>query len=179
VPRRAMRPERKTKRTILIVGEGPTEKAFLQHLHELYVSRDSDFAVKIESGFGGAPSAVIQKAVKLRSARAYDQCFVLIDSDRPLEMNHTLQERMNKRPRIEVLKSTPCIEGLFLTILGHSNFTRNSASTDQCKRNFEAYMTDDRKTDKRSYATRFTKQVLDAQRHAIPELDRILKAMQI
>lgn len=41
---------RKTKTAILIVGEGPTEKAFLQYLQEIYISREADVAVKIECG---------------------------------------------------------------------------------------------------------------------------------
>ncbi len=180
MPRRNVRPARSTKATVLFVGEGPTEKAFLQHLQGLYISRDADIVVKVESGSGGAPSIVIQKAVRLRSGRAYDRCFVLVDSDRPLEMDRKLKERMNKRPSIEVLKATPCIEGLFLAILGHTNFSQAGTSTDHCKRVFEAnYMTDDRKTDKRAYANRFGKAVIDAQRRIISELDAILKAMQV
>ena len=30
--------QRRTKKTILIVGEGPTEKAFLQYIKQLYVT---------------------------------------------------------------------------------------------------------------------------------------------
>ena len=36
------------KTTILIVGEGSTEKAFLQYLKELYVTREADFVIKVE-----------------------------------------------------------------------------------------------------------------------------------
>ena len=178
--RRDMRPSRSTKTTILFVGEGPTEKAFLQHLQTLYISRDASIVVKVESGSGGAPSSVAQKAIRLRSSRAYDRCFILVDADRPLVMDRKLEERMKKKPRIEVLKSTPCVEGLLLTILGHNNFSQSGTSSDHCKREFEAnYMTDERKTEKRSYASRFTKEILEAQRRNISELDAILKAMQV
>ena len=177
---RRIRPVKSTKTTILIVGEGPTEKAFLQYVKELYVSRDAEMVVKIESGSGGAPSSVIQKAVRLRGSRAYDKCFVLFDADRPLEMDSKLEDRMNKRPRIEILKSTPCIEGLFLAILRYPNFSQSRTSSDYCKREFEAnYMTDDRKTDKRSYSDKFSQLILDTCRRGVPELDSILNAMQV
>ena len=175
-----MRPSRFTKTTILFVGEGPTEKAFLQHLQTLYISRDANIVVKVESGSGGAPSSVAQKAIRLRSSRAYDRCFILVDADRPLVVDRKLEDRMKKKPRIEVLKSTPCIEGLFLAILRRNNFSQARTSSDHCKREFEAnYMTDDRKTDKRSYTDKFSRPILDACRGGVPELDSILNSMQV
>ncbi len=148
------KPARRSKMTILIVGEGPTEKAFLQHVKELYITRDYDFAVKIECGSGGAPHCVVQKAIRLRGSRAYDKCFVLFDSDRPLEIDSKLTHFMNKRPSVEILKATPCIEGLFLAILKHPNFAQQSAISSNCKRIFEIeYIAADKKTDKYAYST--------------------------
>lgn len=43
---------RHTKKTVLIVGEGPTEKAFLQYLKDVYVTREKNIAVKVECGSG-------------------------------------------------------------------------------------------------------------------------------
>lgn len=178
-PRR-IKPTRNTKTTILIVGEGPTEKAFLQYLKELYITRDYEFAVKIECGAGGSPCSVVQKAIRLRGSRAYDKCYVLFDADRSLETDYKLSDRMNKRPRIEVLKATPCIEGLFLAILKHPGFSQASSLSDNCKRDFHAnYISEDKKMDKRSYAVKFSRTMLDDHRVQVPELDLILKAMQI
>ena len=177
---RRIKPTKNTKTTILIVGEGPTEKAFLQYLKELYILRENDFAVKVESGTGGSPSSIVQKAIRLRGSRGYDKCYVLIDADKPLETDFKLADRMKKRPRVEVLKATPCIEGLFLAILKHSNFSQGSASSDYCKKEFEAtYLASDRKTDKRSYVDKFPKTLLDERRTQIQELDLILSAMQV
>ncbi len=178
-PRR-IKPTRNTKTTILIVGEGPTEKAFLQYLKELYIARDYAFAIKVECGSGGSPCSVVQKAIRLRGSRAYDKCYVLFDADRPLETDYKLSDRMNKRPRIKVIKATPCIEGLFLAILEHPGFSQASAVSDNCKRDFHAgYISEDKKMDKRSYSDKFSKAVLDSQRAYVPELDLILKAMQV
>ena len=177
---RRVKPTKNTKKTILIVGEGETEKAFLQYLKELFISREADFVVKVEGGSGGGPKGVVQKTIRLRSSRAYDKCFVLVDSDRPFDADSKLEERMRKKPRVEMLKSTPCVEGLFLAILQHRNFSQSSATSDYCKREFEAnYISADKKTDKRAYAEQFTQEVIKSRRTAVTELDAILKAMQI
>ncbi len=171
---------KRTKKAILIVGEGLTDKAFLQHIRELYVSRESDFVVKIEGGFGGAPRSVVERAVRLRQSRAYDRCYVLFDADRPLETDSRLERRMRKKPRIEILQTTPCIEGLFLAILRYPNFSPASTSSAYCKREFENnYIAADKKTDKRSFANKFPREALDKHRSSVPELDAILRAMQV
>lgn len=177
--RKKRKPARYSKTTVLIVGEGPTEKAFLQYLKELYVSRESNFAVKIECGSGGDPKSVIQKTIRLRGSRGYDKCFVLIDSDRPLKTDGELKRRMRAKPRIEILKATPCAEGLFLSILRHPKFSQNNTTSDICKREFEtSYISAGRKTDKRSYAGKFSRKFIDERREIVSELDAILKAMQ-
>lgn len=174
------KPIRHSKTTILIVGEGYTEKAFLQFVKETYITRDSDVAVQIECGTGGAPCSVVEKAIRLRGSRAYDKCFVLCDADRPLEKDGTLKSRMQKKPHIEVLNATPCIEGLLLAISKHPHFSQKSATSDSCKRDFEAqYLNEDKKTDKRAYASCFSRKIFDKRRNSIAELNAILKAMQV
>lgn len=169
------KPTRRTKKAVLIVGEGPTEKAFLQYIKELYITRHADVAVKIECGSGGSPRSVIEKTIRLRSSRAYDKCFVLMDKDRPLELNKTIKKRIKEKPCIEILWAAPCIEGLFLSILDNTN----PNLSDDCKREFEKnYIPSNKKTDKGSYTGIFTKDVLNQQRKNISELDAILKAMQ-
>ena len=175
-PRRKFR---RTKKTTLIVGEGPTEKAFLQHIQQTYVTRDMDIAVKVESGSGGSPKSVIEKAIRLRSSRSYDQCFVLVDKDLPFCPDRELKRRMRKKPHIEILNATPCIEGLFLAILD-PKFSQQSKLTDFCKNTFEEkYISQHKKSDKRSYEKIFSKQILDKRRQDVLELDAILRAMGV
>jgi hypothetical protein len=52
--------------------------------------------------------------MRLCGGRAYDKYDVLFYADRLFETDRKLSDRINKRPRIEVLRSTLCIEGLFL-----------------------------------------------------------------
>ena len=171
---------RRTKKTILFVGEGPTEKAFLQHIKQLYITRDMDLAVKVECGSGGSPQNVVEKTIRLRSSSSYDRCFVLIDSDLPFQPHGELKRRICKKPHIEILCAIPCVEGLFLAILKHPRFSRQSATSSMCKRIFEeTYIPHDRKTDKRFYKKLFPKEILDAGRRDIPEFNAILEAMDI
>ena len=176
---RPQRKQRRTKKTILIVGEGPTEKAFLQHIKQLYVTRDMDIVVKVECGSGGSPQSVVEKAVRLKSSRSYDKCFVLVDSDVAFEPDGELQKRIKKKPRIEMLNATPCIEGLMLAILKHPKFSQAKTSSDECKRMFDKYVPEDKKTDKRSYEGIFSKEILEARRKNVEELDCILRAKEV
>ncbi len=172
--------QRKTKTAILLVGEGPTERAFLRYIQEVYISRDSGVAVKVECGFGGSPKCVIERAMRLRANREYDGCFVVLDEDRLAEVDDKLRKRMKTRPPIVILPVQPCIEGLFLAILNHNNFSQTNAKSDFCKREFERfYLSGDRKTDYHAYSQYFQKAVLDSQRRNVAQLDAILKAINI
>lgn len=170
---------RRTKTAVLIVGEGPTEKAFLHYLRQIYVTREMDIILKVECGSGGSPRCVVEKAVRLKGSRAYDKCFVLVDTDRPFEFDKKLKSRMIMRPKIEVLKATPCIEGLMLVILKYPNFSQQGKTSDKCKSIFEKeYLSADKKTDKYSYEKIFSKQILEERRKNILELEAILKTME-
>jgi len=171
VPSQIFRMHRRTKKTVLIVGEGFTEWAFLQHIKELFITRHSDISVKIEHANGGSPEKVIEKALRLRASKSYDLCFVLLDNDVPFEPV--------ARPEIEVLSATPCVEGLFLAILDQSNFSQSSANTKDCKSLFENYISREKKTEKYAYRPIFTITVIRDRRTSVPELDAILKAMDI
>jgi len=60
--RRKIKKVRQT--TLLIVGEGAHDKAFLDHLKSLYDGRESGQRVKIESGDGGSPHDLIKNTIK-------------------------------------------------------------------------------------------------------------------
>lgn len=170
---------RHTKKTVLIVGEGPTEKAFLQYLKDQYITREMDIAVQVECGSGGSPKSVVEKAVRLKGSRAYDKCFVLVDADLPFEPDGELEKRMRRKPRIEMLNATPCIEGLLLAILD-TGFSKQTTTSVESKRMFETkHLPEDKKTDKRSYERIFSRQVIEERRSEVLELDAILKAMEI
>ena len=173
------RMHKRTKKTVLIVGEGFTEFAFLQHIKELFITRSSGISVKVEHANGGAPEKIVEKALRLRTSKSYDSCFVLLDVDVPFEPTASLTRKMKRKPEIQVLSATPCIEGLFLSVLDQINFLQSSTNTRDCKRLFDNYVPSEKKTEKYSYRPIFTITVLQERRNSLPELDAILKAMDV
>jgi hypothetical protein len=164
---------KRTKTAILIVGEGFTEQAFLLHVKDLFVKRDSDISVKVERSNGGSPEDIIKKAIRLRDSKGYDKCFVLMDADVEFNPTAKIKKLMNKKPGMQIILSEPCIEGLLLRILGE----RVPDSSDACKRSFHNFISEDKKTQKRSYERLFTKDVLMDKRSNIPALNEILNIL--
>jgi len=104
---------------------------------------------------------------------------VLIDKDLPFVPVGELKRRMSKKPSIQILNATPCIEGLFLTILD-AKFSQEAKTTDSCKCAFEGkYIPQGKKSDKRVYAKIFPRGVLDERRQKVIELDAILRVMGV
>ena len=172
-----MFPQRRTKTTVLIVGEGPKDQTFLHHLKEIYVLREGEIAVKVECGSGGCPRSVIQKAIRLRDSRDYDKCVVFVDGDVPLKIDRELNRRIKEKPRVEIRLIKPCMEGLLLEILRHPNFKRYGSPAGFCKREFEAYIPIGKQTETISYARIFPKHLIDSRRISVPDLNAILKIM--
>lgn len=116
--------------------------------------------------------------MRLKGSRAYDKCFVLVDADLPFEPDRELKKRMRRKPHIEMLNTTPCIEGLLLAILD-SDFSQQVVTSDESKRIFETkHLSEDKKTDKRPYERIFSRQIIEERRIDVPELDAILRAME-
>ena len=57
----ASRQLRKTNRTVLIVVEGETEEAFVQHLKRLYYHRGMRLSISLKNAHGHGPQGVISK----------------------------------------------------------------------------------------------------------------------
>lgn len=111
--------KRKLKRTLLstliIVGEGAHEKAFLSHLKELY-AQNTGQRVKLDSADGGSPEDIIRTTIKKTKHVAFDRKFILMDSDIEIDAK-TLA--MAKQAKITIIKSEPlCLEGMLLNMLG-------------------------------------------------------------
>ena len=85
--------------TLLVVGEGAHDKAFLNHLRDLFDGRETGQKVKVQSSDGGSPRDIIKAAIKSRHA-AYDRRVVFMDSDIPLTDKDTKYAQMHK---IEVM----------------------------------------------------------------------------
>jgi len=141
--------------TLIVVGEGAHDKAFLNHMKSIYDGRTSGQKVTINSADGGSPVDIINTVIRKHSHTDFDKRYVLLDSDVPI----TQQARIRaKRSKIELVESTPvCLEGMLLEILGQRVRGTNGA----CKAALHPQLAG-QPTNPRAYVALFPQQVLDA-----------------
>lgn len=139
--------------SLLVVGEGIHDKAFLNHMKDCYDDRETGQVIKVKSSDGGSPRNIIMSAKKNKEA-AYDKRYVLMDSDVPIPQQDW---EYAKKHKIEVILSTPvCLEGMLLEVIG----IKAGDCGDSCKAKLQPYL-GGCPTLKTSYQKSFPKQVLD------------------
>lgn len=163
---------RRVRPTLLAVGEGDTEEAFLRHLRELYCSDGAGVAVTIRNARGKGPEHVVDHAMGQCRDADYDHRLTLLDTDLP--WTATLCKRARKH-RIRMLGSTPCLEGLFLTVLGCP--PAEGIGSAECKKRLRDRTGNDM-TEKSHYDALFTKPVLEEARGRVPVLDELLQCLE-
>ena len=147
------KPRRAKLASLIVVGEGPHDQAFIKHMKGLYDRRDSGQKVTVEAADGGSPKDVIHYVVKKRHID-YDRKVILIDSDIPLQPQ---DHKVARKHGITILQSTPhCLEGMLLDVLGN----RIPADSQACKGKLHPQLAGP-PTEKESYAVLFPKPVLD------------------
>jgi hypothetical protein len=105
---------RKQRKTLLAMGEGKAEAAFLAHLRKLYCTNGKGVNVTIRNANGKGPGNVIATAIGALRITSYDKKLCLLDTD----LDWTIENKKDaKRKKIELIGSTPCLEGLLLLIL--------------------------------------------------------------
>lgn len=161
---------RTASRTVLMVGEGSDDTAFLRHLKSLYLTRGCGISGKPRNAHGKGPDNVVNYAIKQKRTAAYDRVVVLLDTD--LEMSPTVR-RKAKSNRILVTGSTPCLEGLLLKILGE----HVPDTSKLCKEQL-GFKLPGRLTRQEDYQSKFPKGLLDARRDDVHELGRLLGLLQ-
>lgn len=164
--------KRYAKQTVLCVGEGSTEKAFLDYIKSIYLSRNSGISVTNRSGDGGSPESVIKKAVKWKRFDSFDLLFILLDSDCPIP---NASEKIIRKMKGTIIISTPCIEGLFLLILGNIRFNPEYHNSDWCKTEFHNnHLSEPQKMFAENYHSIFPEELLEKKRHEISTLEKIV-----
>lgn len=166
---------RRCRKTVLLVGEGRTEQAFLNYLKSLFLERDAGINVKVEQAGGGSPDNVIDFARKRVQSAAYDQCLVLFDAD--IAVTRPTPARIGKT-KMHYVRSMPCIEGLFLQILEHSGSSPGTATSIVCKKIFhDKYLNEKDKLDSARYGRIMPKGLLIERRKCHVELETVLKLL--
>jgi hypothetical protein len=162
----ANRPRIQNK-TVLIVGEGADEKAFLDYLKSELNSRGDGLSITTKNAKGKGAQGVIDWTIRQASHAQYDTVAALFDTDQDWS---TEVEAKAKKNKIKLLKSDPCFEAMMLRLLGitpHFN-------PKHLKSQFSPFVKDDA-TLKENYALNFNTQTLISRRHIEPTIDELLK----
>jgi len=142
------------QKTLLIVSEGPSDKAFVDHLKHLFDYRENNQRTTIKSSNGGSPGDIVKCCVNHCRTADFDRKIVILDSDIPIEQ--TVKNLANQK-QIILLQSEPiCLECMLLQMLNENV----PATCAMCKSALENHIPG-RLTDKLSYRQLFTQQLLE------------------
>lgn len=157
------------RHTVLPVGEGTTEWAFLKHIKSLYTSRGCGVSATIRNAHGKGPNHVMDYAIRQCRNADYDRVVTLLDTD--LEMSVVMRRRAMAK-KIQTIGSTPRIEGLLLKILGKHVPGTSAECKARCGGTFAT-----RLTLPEDYRAHFPRDVLDRRQAEVPELGRLLDCL--
>ncbi|MDX8409057.1 MAG: RloB domain-containing protein [Mariprofundales bacterium] len=159
----------KAKRTLLIVGEGRHEEAFLNHLKRLYISRGCGLSVTIKNARGKGAKHVVEWTIRQIANAAFDEVAVLLDTDKDWSKS---VENKAEEYHIVLLASDPCFEAVLLRALGKHPV--GDAKT--LKKAIAPYLNDDA-AKRESYQENFGDEPLQKARAREAILDTLLKML--
>ena len=160
---------RHTNTTVLLVGEGKSERVFLEYLIGLYVTRDCGVSARAISANGKGPEHIVSYAIRQLNNRSYDRVAILLDTDLDWS-NRTIKDA--KRRKIQLIPSEPCLEGFLLSILDRpiphlshecKRIVRDTLRIDTCCRD--------------DYKQHFGREVLDSKRGMNTSLNAIINVI--
>lgn len=157
----------KAQRTLLIVGEGRHEEAFLNHLKQLYVPRGCGLSVTIKNARGKGALHVVNWTARQIANADYDVVAVLLDTD--VDWN-AKTEKLARTKKIQVLKSEPCFEAMLLRLLGKPA----TGDAHALKRQFAPLVNNDA-TQRDHYALHFGAPCLQAGKNKEQTIGALLK----
>lgn len=105
-------------RTLLLVGEGATEEAFLRHVKGIYAPRGAGLKVTIKNAHGKGAQHVVEWTKRQMGIANYDSVAALLDTDK--DWSQAVAKKA-KSSRIRVLKSEPLFEAMMLRLIGQSD----------------------------------------------------------
>ena len=160
----------KARKTLLIVGEGYDEVAFLNHLKQFPGVCGQGVEITIRNARGKGAAGVVDCAIKLQANAAYDRVAVLLDTDTDWTAK---VEKLARQKKIEVFTSEPCLEAMLLRAIG-----RQPIVGKDLKRQFDPYVQNDG-TRREDYAEHFGLAVLQGARHRETTIDRLLTLLGV
>lgn len=157
----------KVQPTLLIVGEGRHEEAFLKHVKKLFAPRGCNLKVTIKQAGGKGAQHVVDWTRRQVANTAYDTVAALLDTDTDWTVT---VEKIAKQKKITLLKSDICLEAMLLRALGQIPV----GDAQSLKKQFAPYVSNDA-TCPDNYSRYFGKDKLLAMRNVEPTIDSLLK----
>ncbi|MDM8348284.1 hypothetical protein P8H27_05170 [Pseudomonas sp. sp1636] len=143
--------------TLLVVGEGPDDKAFISHMKQLYCPRGCGVSVKVQAQDGGSPGNIISNAIRSYRNTEYNRRILLLDADLP--PSDAEYKRAAVAGYTVILWRPQCLEGALLEALDEP--VQAHETSQQLKQRLHPRL-DGRHTEPAAYAELFTRPVLDA-----------------
>ena len=158
-------------RTVLLVGEGDAEVAFIDHLKALYIARGCGLALTVKNARGKGALHVVDVAVRQSRNAAFDVRAVLLDTD--TDWNEKTQS-IARKAKVQVVPCRPCLEAMLLALYGETAQGKSSAHHKQAfATRFGAQA-----HDASVYARHFPLGLLEKARAVSPELEQLLALLK-
>jgi len=165
-----MSKSRPQKQTLLLVGEGYDEEAFLKYLKSQLVGREAGLEVKIKNAKGKGAKHVVEWTIRQAKQADYNEVAALLDTDKDWTTAVQKQARANN---IFVLTSEPCFEAMLLRLIG----VTPEIDTKKLKKQFEPYV-NNAATVSENYAEYFNPDALKSKRHQEKTIDKLLQLLK-
>ncbi len=161
----------KAQRTLLIVGEGRHEEAFLKHVKQIYAPRGCGLVVTIKNARGKGAKHVIDWTIRQIANIDYDEVAVLLDTDTDWSPSVA---KIARQKKIHVLASDPCFDAVMLRLLG----VRPDADAKNMKKALAPYL-NHAPAEQESYAEHFGKTCLEAGRGSESTINELLSLLGV
>lgn len=164
-----MSKSRAQKQTLLLVGEGYDEEAFLKYLKSQLIGRNAGLEVKIKNAKGKGAKHVIEWTIRQAKNADYDKVAALLDTD--TDWTPTAKKQA-KSKKIVVLESDPCFEAMLLRLLG----VMPEIDSKKLKKQFEPCVNGASGLPE-NYGINFHPDFLKSRRHLEKTIDELLKLL--
>ncbi|WP_150305251.1 hypothetical protein [Pseudomonas saliphila] len=145
-----------SKTTLLIVGEGPDDQAFIKHMNQQFRVENPSVKPTIEKQSGGSPGNIITNAARKYGHLPFDQRLLVLDSDIPITQQD--YDKARKHGYRIILWAPVCLEGALLDVLGEKVDDDDAAAS--LKRRLHPLL-DGTHTESAAYRNVFPKVVLE------------------
>lgn len=156
--------KKKLRKVVLVVGEGQTEKAFLNHLKSIFKGKSK---VQVKSAGGKGPDNVLNSALAEHRQGAFSEICIFMDNDLPIP------EKLSKecaKKGIQIIKNDPCVEATFLMLLGQK--VPHNPNNNSCKKEFSKYI-DSSTTCSNTYNNLFHEECYIEAENEIPQITKL------